>query len=290
MKKKAIALVAATGLILAACNNNAAEESTEIIAETSAGNITKEEFYQELKTIYGEDVLKSMVVEKVLAEEYTVTEEEIDEKINEFKAQYGENFDMVLQQSGIQGEDQLRKLMRTSILQEKAATSDIEVTEEEMQAHYETLQAEIKASHILVDDEATANELVEQLRNGADFAELAQEHSTGPSGPQGGDLGFFGPGAMVPEFEEAAFALEVDEISDPVQTEYGWHIIKVTDKNDVASFEEMKDEIRQTLLQQKVDQAKLQEVYENAVEKAEVNVLDESLQGAFTTPESTTQE
>ncbi|MBC6407158.1 MAG: peptidylprolyl isomerase [Rhodobacteraceae bacterium] len=86
-------------------------------------------------------------------------------------------------------------------------------------------QREFNASHILVASEEEAATLGQSLADGADFAELAQEHSTGPSGPEGGLLGWFGPGAMVPAFEAAVSELEVGQVSEPVQTEFGWHLI-----------------------------------------------------------------
>jgi parvulin-like peptidyl-prolyl isomerase/tetratricopeptide (TPR) repeat protein len=104
----------------------------------------------------------------------------------------------------------------------------------------------IHASHILVSDEATAQDLYEQLLAGADFAALASEYSvdTGTK-DNGGDLDWFGRGQMVPEFEEAAFALEVGEFSEPVQTSYGYHIIKLTDREaaSVPTLVEVKDEV-----------------------------------------------
>jgi peptidyl-prolyl cis-trans isomerase C len=84
---------------------------------------------------------------------------------------------------------------------------------------------EYNAAHILVDTRDAAEDLIEQLENGADFAELAKEHSTGPSGPNGGALGWFGLGMMVPSFEAATIALEVGGISAPVETQFGWHVI-----------------------------------------------------------------
>lgn len=87
----------------------------------------------------------------------------------------------------------------------------------------------IRASHILVGTSGEAEDIIQQLNDGADFADLAQEHSKCPSRSQGGDLGEFGKGVMVKEFETAAFALEVGEVSGPVQTQFGWHVIKRTE-------------------------------------------------------------
>ncbi len=92
------------------------------------------------------------------------------------------------------------------------------------------MPTEIRASHILVKTEEEAKNLYNEIQNGKDFAQIAQEVSLCPSGQNGGDLGFFGKGMMVKPFEDAAFALEVGEISQPVETQFGWHLIKLTDK------------------------------------------------------------
>lgn len=89
---------------------------------------------------------------------------------------------------------------------------------------------EVKASHILVETEAEAISLKEEILSGTAFEDVAAEHSLCPSGANGGDLGFFGRGQMVSEFEKAAFSLNVGELSDPVRTNFGWHLILVTDK------------------------------------------------------------
>ena len=89
---------------------------------------------------------------------------------------------------------------------------------------------EVRASHILVKTENEASELLSQIKAGKDFAELAKAHSDCPSGQQGGDLGFFTRGRMVKEFEDAAFSMETGQVSEPVGTQFGFHLIKVTDK------------------------------------------------------------
>ena len=94
------------------------------------------------------------------------------------------------------------------------------------------MATEIRASHISVKTEDEAKKLYDEIQNGKDFAKIAQEVSLCPSGQNGGDLGFFGKGMMVKPFEDAAFALEVGEISQPVQTQFGWHLIQLTDKED----------------------------------------------------------
>ncbi len=89
---------------------------------------------------------------------------------------------------------------------------------------------EIRASHILVKTEQEANNLLSQIRQGTSFEALAQQHSQCPSGKSGGDLGFFGKGQMVPAFETVAFGMEPGQVSAPVKTQFGYHIIKVTGK------------------------------------------------------------
>ena len=88
----------------------------------------------------------------------------------------------------------------------------------------------VRASHILVKTEAEAKDLIAQINNEEDFANLAAQHSLCPSGANGGDLGFFPRGMMVKPFEDAAFSLEIGKVSEPVQTQFGWHLILVTDK------------------------------------------------------------
>jgi len=135
------------------------------------------------------------------------------------------------------------------------------VTEDTIQNAYDTKYGnaepatEYNASHILVDTEDEAKELAQMLSDGSDFAELAREKSTGPSGPSGGLLGWFGAGMMVPEFEAAVLALKVGEISAPVQTQFGWHIVilnetRLQDAPEIETVrEELEAEIQQTAVE-----------------------------------------
>ncbi len=114
-------------------------------------------------------------------------------------------------------------------------------------------EEERRARHILVETEEDARSVIEELDGGADFATLATERSTGPSGPNGGDLGFFGPGRMVPVFEEAAFALEVGSYTaDPVESQFGWHVIFVEEvrESEAPTLAQLGPQMQQGLLQQ----------------------------------------
>lgn len=282
MKKlKIAALVIASSLTLAACSSG----DSETVVESSAGNITKEEFYEELKSRFGEEVLMEMVTVKVLEDKYEVTDEMVEHELNKAKDQFGENFEFILLQNGIASEEEYRDILYISLLQEKALSEDIEVTEEEIKERYERLQIEIDAQHILVADEETALEVKEKLDNGTDFGELAAEYSTDGTAEDEGNLGYFSAGRMVPEFEDAAYNLEVGEISEPVETDYGFHIIKVNDKREVeeeiGDFEEMKDDIRRELQLSKMDMSEAATKIDNIIQDANVKVKIKEFENLF---------
>lgn len=131
---------------------------------------------------------------------------------------------------------------------------DAEIADSALQARYEEYvktadpEPAIHARHILLKTEDEARAVLKELEEGADFAELAMQKSTGPSGPQGGDLGFFQKGQMVPEFEAAAFAMEPGDVSEsPVKTQFGWHVIKIEGRREHPTFEEKEEELRQEM-------------------------------------------
>ncbi len=122
----------------------------------------------------------------------------------------------------------------------------------------------VRASHILVKSEDLAHEIVKELNSGMSFEDAAQQYSNCPSKSQGGDLGYFSKGRMVPEFEEAAFKMDEDEISSPVRTQFGYHIIKLTDRkpSEQQPYEEIKEPLTQQLLS-----LKQQDVYFKKVDE-----------------------
>ncbi len=166
--------------------------------------------------------------------------------------------------SGLDKEADVASAMKTAadrVLAEAYITREVskEITEEAIQAAYDTFVADtgsretVTASHILVETEDEARAIIAQLNDGADFAELAREKSTGPSGPNGGSLGTFGRGQMVPGFETAAFGMPAGSFSaDPVQTQFGWHVIQVSDKGieEAPSLDQMRDQIAANLSRQ----------------------------------------
>ena len=157
------------------------------------------------------------------------------------------------------------------------------IKEENIKASYnnfiadETSREEIKASHILMDTASEAIDVINMLNDGDDFAELAKNKSTGPSGPSGGDLGWFKRGQMVPPFEKAAFSLNKNEITQlPVQTQFGWHVIKIFDKRipEAPSYENMKSKLIQDL-ERKIVSKKIQDLRNDAlIEKLSSSELE----------------
>ena len=152
------------------------------------------------------------------------------------------------------------------------------ITEEEIVAAYETQTAgfepteEFNAAHILVATEEEALAIKADLDGGADFASLAREKSTGPSGPGGGDLGWFGMGQMVPAFEAATISLEQGEISGPVQTQFGWHIIQLNDTRatQAPSLEELRPEIMASLQREEI-----QNILNSATADADIQIPED---------------
>ncbi len=159
------------------------------------------------------------------------------------------------------------------------------VSDEDVKARYEKEiaavepQEEVHARHILVKTEEEAKAVIAELDSGKDFIELAKEKSTGPSGPDGGDLGFFGKGRMVPEFEAAAFALEAGSYTkEPVKTQFGFHVIKVEEKRIAPPppFEQVEQQIRQLVVR---------DLYIKALTEAKagtsIEIKDEALKAGY---------
>ena len=155
-------------------------------------------------------------------------------------------------------ENQIRAFLSQELL---GNLSEVEIVEGEIKSLYEEFlvgvkeQKEFNASHILVETEGKAKKILESLKNGIDFSELAKKHSTGPSGAKGGALGWFGEGAMVPEFENAVTKLSVDEVSLPVVTQFGWHIIKLNEIRiiPIPGIEEIREDLMTEIKKKKIE-------------------------------------
>lgn len=255
-----IAAIIVVGMITSTAKN-------EAVATVDGSKITKEELYDELVASYGTDTLNTMITNKMIELEakkqnVTVSDEDIQKELDVLIEQYGdeETLKGQLEASGSSMDD-LKDDIVQYLQTRKLIEPSIKITDEEIKTYFEENkdslgQAEqVEASHILVEDKATAEEVLKKLENGGDFAGLAKEYSTDEgSAANGGSLGYFGKGQMVAEFEDAAFKLEVGKISEPVKTEHGYHIIKVTDKKEAkeATLKDSKEQIKETLLTEKL--------------------------------------
>jgi foldase protein PrsA len=292
MKKSLFALTLAASLGLAACSN-----SSDVVVSTSHGDISQAEFYEEIKRLAGtasmEGLLEQVVLEKILNEEYEITDEDIEAEFDKYAEQYGDQFDSLLQQSGFT-EETFKDNLRFEVLKSKAIAETVEVTDDEIKKYYEQAKYELNGRHILVETAEEAAAVVEELKAGGDFAKIAKEKSVDTaSGAEGGELGWFTVGAMVPAFNDAAYALKLNTISEPVQSDYGFHIIEITDKREVEDFGSLEDEkesIKEKIMDTKIAEADWAAISAKLVEKAKVEVKDKDLKGTFGTEEAADEE
>lgn len=246
---------------------NGTSTDKEIVGKVNDTNIYKEDLYSFMLKQSGVQSVDTLIVDKIVGLEaekqsITVSDAEIEKEMTKMYDYYGgkEAVEQELASSGLTSDD-LKKDVIVNLKIRKLLESRIKISDEEMKAYFEANKAafaeeeQVKASHILVESEAIANEVKAKLAAGGDFAELAKTYSKDESNKAiGGQLGYFGKGKMVPEFEQIAFSLEIGKISEPVKTQYGYHIIKVEDKKggQVPSFDEKKEEIKDILFDQKM--------------------------------------
>ncbi|PSL34369.1 foldase protein PrsA [Planomicrobium soli] len=234
----------------------------DAVATVNGTDIDKESLYEKLVAANGVATLDAMISDELVKQEaqkanVKVTKEEIDAEMKKYEEQYGgaEALQSAIESSGMTV-DQLENEMKNYLLIEKLVGPDIEITDEQIDAYFEENKAsfaqaeQVEASHILVATKEEAEEVSKKLEYGEDFAELAAEYSTDTATAEaGGELGSFGKGEMAAEFEEAAFGMKADEISEPVETDYGFHIIKVTGKTEAAEADlaDNKEQIKEIL-------------------------------------------
>lgn len=266
-KKSIIAVMAIAMLVLAGCSNDGKKANDDVVATVGGENITKDDLYDLLVTNAGEQALEALIDEKIVEseikkEKISISQDEIDQEMDLFVEEAGgeEAFNALLTQRDISTED-FEKDIKQYLSIRKLMEPLIEVTDEEIKAYFEENKAELDVEeevdvrHILVKEEDLAKELVQKIKDGEDFAELAKEHSTDAgSAAIGGNIGFFPRGKMVPEFEEKAFSMNIGDISEPVKSSHGYHIIEVLDKQEAkeATFEDHKEEIKEQLIEMKM--------------------------------------
>jgi foldase protein PrsA len=282
--KKIIVSMLLVVLLLTGCASNAKlADGKEKVVGLSEGDITADDLYQEIKNKYGLNVLINMIDTKILDKKYKEDDEE-KKYIENMKAQtemyykyiyaqqYSSYNQFLLAQYGVSSADELDPVFRldhrrNKIVKEYAKTL---VSDKDIQSYYDTkIVGDMKVSHILIpvdsesDDETakqeakdkayqTAQELIKKLDDGEDFAKLAKENSKDSSASNGGDIGYFNDGDNEEAFFEASKKLKVGEYTKtPVETKYGYHIIKLTDKKEKAKLEDVKDKIVDKLAEEK---------------------------------------
>ncbi|MEA3464585.1 MAG: peptidylprolyl isomerase [Thermodesulfobacteriota bacterium] len=248
--------------------------SMEMFRKT-ADNLSDEEREQVQEVAVERIIARELIFQQALAEGVVASDDQIKEETVKVMANFPspEEFYATLEKVGVDKDcyyRMIRQDLSVNMMTEKKALNDSEPDDEEIKAFFEDNQekmrkpAQVRASHILVkateeegaegaEAQAKINDIHQQVQADEEtFADLAQEHSACPSGEKGGDLGFFGPGSMVKEFETVAFALKPGEISDVVKTPFGYHLIKVTDQQEEKSltFDEVKPQIVSYLKEQ----------------------------------------
>jgi|GEM_PF-530838 len=255
----AVALVIA---LVSLFNGSGGAASGGTVATVNGEKISKDELYEAMVPSAGTTALDSLITMKLVDQEASnkkieVTEDEMAKELADVKKNFGSEsaFKDALKQAGL-SEDVLNNQLQMQVQLRKLLKDKVKVTDADIKKYYDENKAsfateeQVKASHILVKTKEEADAIEKQLKNGGDFAAIAKEKSTDTgSAANGGDLGYFGKGAMVPEFEKAAFDLKVGEISAPIKSDYGYHIIKVIDHKQASTptLEEKKAEITESL-------------------------------------------
>lgn len=283
--KKATLLLLALCIATTGCKQQAGSEAKKdagkgvVLAEVNGATITDTDFYKEQETL--PPYLKPM----------TETAEGKKEMLDTMVVR-----ELIMQQAKKDGIDSspevaakledLKKRVVVEAFLKKKVEEAANVSNAELQEFYNKNKdkfqsgAQIRASHILVKTEGEAKDIEKQLKGGASFEELAKKHSIDGAGPKGGDLGWFGKGAMLPEFEKAAFGLKEGETSGIVKTQFGYHLIKQTGKRPAGprSFEEVKDQIKAAIVPEK-QQATFKNLKENLKKDAKVSIKEDALKG-----------
>lgn len=209
------------------------------LVETEIMSISEEEFVEKIKDLHGERVLIDLVEEKFLNEKYNIEEKEIVEELEKLKSGFEseEQFDEFLNQNQIKDMSELENKIEIGLMRRALIVEGMDLSEENLRDFYnEKIDyfTEVEAKHILVEEEELANELLSKINAGEEFDDLAMEYSKDSSNADnGGYLGVFRKGTMVPEFEEVVFKSEIGDLIGPVKTQFGFHVIKLVNKTEL---------------------------------------------------------
>jgi peptidyl-prolyl cis-trans isomerase C len=274
--------VALCSVALFACqgtpgSSTAAKQEGQVLAEVNGKKITSGDFSREVKNLPEylramattpqgrKEMLDTMVIRELILQKASKDGldkgPEIEEKLQELK----------------------KRLIVEAFLKKKVET-DAQISDADLKKFYDQnidkfkAGEQIRASHILVKSEKEAKEILAQLKGGASFEELARKNSVDSSSAKGGDLGWFGKGAMVPVFEHAALALKEGQVSDVVKSDFGFHIIKLTGKRPAGTrpFDEVRDQIKAALMPSK-QQEIFQKIKDELKKSAKITIKEDAL-------------
>ncbi len=265
------------------------QQSGQVVAIVNGEEIKQGELFEALYAQGGRDALDQLITRRLIVQEgkeagIIVSEEALDAEIQSivdesFQGSV-EAFRSALEYYGI-SEESFREDAYLNMLVRQLALEQINPTDEDVRAYFEEHRylfdqaEEVEARHILVESEELVKELAAMLAGGDDFVALAAVYSMDQSNKNsGGYLGFFGRGMMVEEFEEAAFALEVGEISKPVQTNFGFHLIELLDRKEAAEadFDTISEQVRQALIEEQIPVV-INTLVQTLYEKAEIEYI-----------------
>ncbi|CAM3815444.1 peptidyl-prolyl cis-trans isomerase [Mesobacillus thioparans] len=271
--------------LLGACSAQTSGEERELLVKTEFGNISKDDLFKEVaSTERGKELIQKLVYMQILKGKYEVSDKEVNQRLDEIKEQVGDKdaFTMFPQKQGFKNEEELKEHIEQSLYFFKATTEDVKVSDKQIKDYYEQHKdqyTEVRTSHILVDNETTAKEIEKELKKGNDFAELAKKQSADKvSAAEGGDLGYLSGRSqdLDPTFLSAALKLKKGEVSEPIKTGFGYHIIKVTDIKETP-LSEAKDQIKQALMSKEAKP--VQEILNNL--NKEIEIEEDAFQDAF---------
>ena len=244
-----------------------------ILASFGEQTITLGEFtqiWEEVPEDYKLQLDKSLVLDQMISEKLLIQE--------------AENMGLKEDNDVLEQIKKMTEQILVQVLIEREILDKIKVNDEEVLEYYEqnkdsfTEKEQVYLYNILLETEEEAQDVLEQLKAGGDFSEIAIEKSAGPSATQGGDLGYLSRGTIIPEIEEVVFALELEELSEVIKTDFGFHILKITEKKPetVKTLEEVKEDIIQTLLPDKQKEA-FENLLEELKSKSEIEINEEAL-------------
>lgn len=297
IRTAAAAAAAIAGVTFAGCANNSSSGGGDI-ATVNDQHISRTTFDSRLEASPTAKQVLTQLVQQALIDQYAkdqkidIPQADVDKKETDIKSKYPPGqFDAILKQQGLTESD-VQAILRQQLVIEKAVAPQVHVSDSDVAAYFAknhtTLDkpAQVRARHILVADQKTADMIEGKLKSGGNFADLAKQYSTDPSTKdKGGELGFFGKGQMVPAFQAAAFALPAGATSAPVKSPFGWHIINVEEKKPatLASLKGSYQQIKDTLTQQQ-EQQQIPVFLQSLRAKANITILDDRFKDAFPPP------